>query len=90
MEIEHPYFEVLGAQAERKLRLEGTNSWTIGRSPENLFVLEDDAMSRRHALVQQMQRSMGGNLQVGVLDMSRLGGFDGVHTSAASGSRPRE
>ena len=74
MEIEHPYFEVLGAQAERKLRLEGTNSWTIGRSPENLFVLEDDAMSRRHALVQQMQPGKFYLIDLGSRNGSSLNG----------------
>lgn len=55
MEIEKPHFRTEGAEKERKLILDGSNSWTIGRSSENAFVFDDDAMSRRHAVIQQVQ-----------------------------------
>jgi len=72
--IEQPYFEVEGASAEKRLRLEGANSWTIGRSPGNAFVLNDDAMSRRHALVQQMQPGKFYLIDLGSRNGSSLNG----------------
>jgi adenylate cyclase len=39
----------------KKLYLNAGSSWTIGRSSENVFVFNDKAMSRCHAVVQQMQ-----------------------------------
>jgi adenylate cyclase len=74
LEIEQPYFEVEGAQAERNLRLDGANSWTIGRSPENAFAFDDDAMSRRHALVQQMQPGKFYMIDLGSRNGSSLNG----------------
>jgi adenylate cyclase len=53
LESEHPYLEIKNAEGEKKISLHDRNSWTIGRSPENGLVFDDDAMSRRHALIQQ-------------------------------------
>ncbi len=39
----------------QKLSLDAGSSWTIGRSSENTLVCEDKAVSRRHAVVQQLQ-----------------------------------
>jgi len=55
LEIEKPHFRTKGAEKDRTLILDGSNSWTIGRSAENIFVFDDDSMSRRHAVVQQIQ-----------------------------------
>src|SRR5690349_14602193 len=74
LEIEQPYFEVEGEPATRKLQLVGTNSWTIGRSPDNAFVFEDDAMSRRHALIQQMQPGKFYLIDLGSRNGSSLNG----------------
>lgn len=52
--IERAYF-LAGAQAGKKMYLNAGSSWTIGRSAENAFVFDDKAMSRCHAVVQQMQ-----------------------------------
>jgi len=73
LKIEQPYFEG-GTQAERKLHLDGANSWTIGRSPENVFTFDDDAMSRRHALVQQMQPGKFYLIDLGSRNGSSLNG----------------
>ena len=54
--MENPHFEIKGAREGRLLILDGPGSWTIGRSAENVFVFDDDAISWRHALVQQIQR----------------------------------
>ena len=54
MVIERAYF-LTGAQATKKLYLGAGSSWTIGRAAENVFVFDDKAMSRCHAVVQQMQ-----------------------------------
>lgn len=53
MESEHPYLEIKNAEGEKKISLHDRNSGRIGRSPENGLVFDDDAMSRRHALIQQ-------------------------------------
>jgi adenylate cyclase len=55
LEIEKPHLQIKGEKGERTLVLDGSGSWAIGRSAENVFVFDDDAMSRRHALLQQMQ-----------------------------------
>jgi adenylate cyclase len=52
--IERAYF-LTGTQTSNKLYLSAGSSWTIGRSAENAFVFDDRAMSRCHAVVQQMQ-----------------------------------
>ncbi len=39
----------------RELALDSGSAWTIGRSADNKLVCEDTAMSRRHAVVQQVQ-----------------------------------
>ena len=74
MEIKPPFLEVEGAPAGRKLKLDGANSWTIGRSPDNAFVIEDDAMSRRHALIQQMQPGKFYLIDLGSRNGSSLNG----------------
>ena len=74
MGIEKPYFEVTGLQPQRKLELDGAASWTIGRSPENAFVFDDDAMSRWHALVQQMQPGKFYMIDLGSRNGSSLNG----------------
>ena len=74
MEIEQPYLEVEGAPEGRKLQLVGANSWTIGRSPDSAFVVEDDAMSRRHALIQQMQPGKFYMIDLGSRNGSSLNG----------------
>ncbi len=38
-----------------ELTLDSGSSWSIGRSTENTLVCEDKAVSRRHAVVQQLQ-----------------------------------
>jgi adenylate cyclase len=74
VEIEAPYLQVNAAQAERKLHLDGTNSWTIGRAPENVFVFDDVAMSRRHALIQQVQPGKFYLIDLGSSNGSSLNG----------------
>jgi len=74
LEIEKPYFEVTGAWPQGRLELGGANSWTIGRSPENLFVFDDDAMSRWHALVQQIQPGKFYMIDLGSRNGSSLNG----------------
>jgi adenylate cyclase len=54
LKVEQPQLHVQGA-TERPLILTGLDSWTIGRSAENAFAFNDVAMSRRHALVEQLQ-----------------------------------
>jgi len=53
--LEKPHFQIKGTLEGRILILDGPGSWTIGRSAENVFVFDDDAISRRHAVVQQIQ-----------------------------------
>ena len=75
MEIEQPYFEVKTVPADRNLPLHGANSWTIGRSSDNVFAFfEDDAMSRRHALVQQLQPGKFYMIDLGSRNGSSLNG----------------
>jgi adenylate cyclase len=74
LEIKQPFLEVEEAPAGRKLKLDGANSWTIGRSPDNAFVIEDDAMSRRHALIQQMQPGKFYLIDLGSRNGSSLNG----------------
>jgi adenylate cyclase len=73
LEIEQPYF-VTGRQATTKLYLNTGSSWTIGRSAENVFVFEDNAMSRRHAVVQQMQPGKFYFIDLGSSNGSTLNG----------------
>jgi len=40
---------------DRELSLGSGSHWAIGREKDNAFVFDDSAMSRRHALIQQMQ-----------------------------------
>lgn len=54
MVIARAYF-LTQTQVRKKLYLGAGSSWTIGRSAENAFVFDDKAMSRCHAVVQQMQ-----------------------------------
>src|ERR1700758_3867849 len=63
-----------GAPESRTLQLVGANSWTIGRSPDSAFVVEDDAMSRRHALIQQMQPGKFYLIDLGSSNGSSLNG----------------
>jgi len=46
---------MLSPASDRKLSLLNASHWTIGREKTNAFVFDDNAMSRRHALIQQMQ-----------------------------------
>jgi adenylate cyclase len=39
----------------KKLSLDSGNTWTIGRSTENTLICEDNAISRRHGVIQQTQ-----------------------------------
>jgi general secretion pathway protein E len=48
------YLEILTPQGTRRMKLEG-GSVTIGRQPDNTVVLEDDAASRRHCVIEPWQ-----------------------------------
>jgi len=39
----------------KKLALDSGSTWTIGRSTENALICEDNAISRRHGVIQQTQ-----------------------------------
>lgn len=54
---EETYLVVQAAEKIRQLHLDDGNSWTIGRGAENTFTFEDNAMSRRHAVIQRMDAS---------------------------------
>ncbi|HKW98851.1 MAG TPA: adenylate/guanylate cyclase domain-containing protein [Bryobacteraceae bacterium] len=49
------YLAVPTPQEMHKLNLNGGGYWTIGRDADNSFVFNDQSMSRRHAVIQQMQ-----------------------------------
>jgi adenylate cyclase len=52
---EKAYLVVLGGERTQELHLDDRSSWTVGRDAENTFTFEDNAMSRRHAVIQQME-----------------------------------
>lgn len=49
------YLDVSTPQETQELDLNQGGYWTIGRGSDNSFVFADNAMSRRHAVIQQMQ-----------------------------------
>jgi len=49
------YLNVATPQQSQELDLSAGGYWTIGRGSDNSFVFDDNAMSRRHAVIQQMQ-----------------------------------
>ena len=73
MVIEQAYF-LTETQARKKLYLKPGMSWTIGRSAENAFVFDDKAMSRCHAVVQQMQEGKFYFIDFGSSNGSMLNG----------------
>ena len=55
MEKEQPYFVIEGQQTEEKVYLNSGGPWTIGRAAENVVAVADPSLSRRHAVVQELQ-----------------------------------
>jgi adenylate cyclase len=49
------YLETSSKNDNQTLALDRGNSWTIGRVADNTLVLNDNAMSRRHAIIQLAQ-----------------------------------
>jgi len=74
LENEHPYFVLEGQQAEDKLYLNLGGRWTIGRSAENTFPFEDPSISRRHAVVQELQPGKFYLIDLGSRNGSTLNG----------------
>jgi adenylate cyclase len=74
LENEHSYFVLKGQQTEDKLYLNLGGSWTIGRSAENAFAFEDSSMSRRHAVVQELQPGKFYLIDLGSRNGSTLNG----------------
>jgi len=74
LENEQPYFVREGQQTEKKLYLILGSLWTIGRSAESAFAFEDLSMSRRHAVVQELQPGKFYLIDLGSRNGSTLNG----------------
>ena len=48
------YVAVTTPQGSNEVSLDTGNYWTIGRGSDNILVFDDNAMSRRHAVIQRM------------------------------------
>lgn len=55
LEKEQPYFVREGQQTEEKFYLNSGGPWTIGRAAENVVAVDDRSLSRRHAVIQELQ-----------------------------------
>ena len=48
------FVAVTTPQGSNEVSLDTGNYWTIGRGSDNILVFDDNAMSRRHAVIQRM------------------------------------
>jgi len=74
LQTEGPYFIVLTHRAEAKFDLSNGNCWTIGRADTNTFVFDDPWMSKRHAVVMQIEPGKFCLIDLGSANGSRLNG----------------
>lgn len=74
LRTEGPHFVVLAYGAEAKFDLSNGNCWTIGRADTNTFVFDDPRMSKRHAVVIQIEPGKFCLIDLGSANGSRLNG----------------
>lgn len=74
MQTEGPHFIVLPHHTGAKFDLSNGNCWTIGRAETNTFVFDDPWMSKRHAVVIQIEPGKFCLIDLGSANGSRLNG----------------
>lgn len=68
------YLSVSNPQEPQEVPLDTGGYWTIGRGPGNTIVFNDTAMSRRHAVIQEMQPGKFYFIDLGSRNGSMLNG----------------
>jgi adenylate cyclase len=74
LQTDGPHFVFLPHRAEARFDLSNGNCWTIGRADTNTFVFDDPWMSKRHAVVIQIEPGKFCLIDLGSANGSRLNG----------------